>query len=155
VGVRLVSIIISRARVPEAAVAFVDQRAPQIPHMRGAQSRTDAQRADLQRRGFFFGYVHFRTPVSVAASAESSPYIGLKPTPIGVPRSAQVRRPFGKLTERRVWRSEFETLDQASREIAIYIHSYHYRPHSGLRYRKPTEVRQTWEDGQRLAKAAA
>jgi putative transposase len=63
---------------------------------------------------------------------------------------------FGKLKERLVWRSEFETLDQARQEIATYIDSYHHhRPHSGLRYRTPAEVRQTWEDGQRLAKTAA
>jgi putative transposase len=62
---------------------------------------------------------------------------------------------FGKPKERLVWRCEFETLDQAREEIAAYIDSYHDRPHSGLRYRTPTEVRQTWEDGQRLAKTAA
>jgi putative transposase len=62
---------------------------------------------------------------------------------------------FGKLNERLVWRSEFETLDQARQEIATYIDSYHHHPHSGLRYRTPAEVRQTWEDGQRLAKTAA
>jgi putative transposase len=58
---------------------------------------------------------------------------------------------FGKLEQRLVWRTEFETLDQARAEIA----TYHHRPHSGLRYRTPAEVRQTWEDGQRLAKTAA
>jgi putative transposase len=62
---------------------------------------------------------------------------------------------FGKLKERLVWRSEFETLDQARKEIANYVDSYHHRPHSGLRYRTPAEVRRTWEDGQRLAKSAA
>ena len=62
---------------------------------------------------------------------------------------------FGRLKERLVWRSEFETLDQARDEIAAYIDGYHHRPHSGLRYRTPAEVRQTWEDGQRLAKTAA
>jgi len=62
---------------------------------------------------------------------------------------------FGKLKERLVWRSEFETLNQAREEIAAYIDRYHDRPHSGLRYRTPAEVRQTWEDGQRLAKSAA
>lgn len=62
---------------------------------------------------------------------------------------------FGKLKERLVWRSEFETLDQARKEIATYIQSYHQRPHSGLRYRTPAEVRQTWDDGQRLLKSAA
>ena len=43
---------------------------------------------------------------------------------------------IGKLKERLVWRSELETLDQARREIATYIHSYHHRPHSGLRYER-------------------
>src|SRR5438093_9877517 len=62
---------------------------------------------------------------------------------------------FGKLKERLVWRSEFETLDQTRQEITAYIDTYHHRPHSGLRYRTPAEVRRTWEDGQRLAKTAA
>jgi putative transposase len=62
---------------------------------------------------------------------------------------------FGKLKRRLVWRSEFETLDQARREIADYIDRYHHRPHSGLGYRTPSEVRRTWEDGQRLQKTAA
>ncbi len=62
---------------------------------------------------------------------------------------------FGKLKERLVWRSEFETLPQARKEIEAYIHSYHRRPHSGLRYQTPAEVRKTWEDGQRLVKSAA
>jgi putative transposase len=62
---------------------------------------------------------------------------------------------FGKLKERLVWRSEFETLDQARKEINAYIDRYHHRPHSGLGYRTPTEVRRTWEDGQRLQKTAA
>ncbi len=62
---------------------------------------------------------------------------------------------FGKLKERLVWRSEFETLDQARKEITTYIDSYHQRPHSGLGYRTPAEVRRTWEDGQRLQKTAA
>jgi transposase InsO family protein len=46
-------------------------------------------------------------------------------------------------------------LDQAREEIATYIETYHHRPHSGLRYRTPAEVRETWEDGQRLIKSAA
>jgi putative transposase len=62
---------------------------------------------------------------------------------------------FGKLNERLIWRSEFETLDQARKEIANYIDHYHQRPHSGLGYRTPNEVRRTWEDGQRLQKTAA
>ena len=62
---------------------------------------------------------------------------------------------FGKLKERLLWRSEFETLDQARKEIPAYIDCYHHRPHSGLRYRTPAEVRRTWEDGQRLLRTAA
>jgi putative transposase len=63
---------------------------------------------------------------------------------------------FGKLKERLVWRSEFETLDQARKEIGTYIKTYHHRPHSGLRYRTPAEVKRTWDDGQQpLAKTAA
>jgi putative transposase len=62
---------------------------------------------------------------------------------------------FGKLKQRLVWRSEFETLEQARKEITDYIDRYHHRPHSGLGYRTPTEVRRTWEDGQRLQKTAA
>jgi putative transposase len=62
---------------------------------------------------------------------------------------------FGKLKQRVVWRSEFETLDDARTAIAGYVERYHDRPHSGLRYRTPTEVRRTWEDGQRLQKTAA
>jgi putative transposase len=62
---------------------------------------------------------------------------------------------FGKLKQRLVWRTEFETLDDARAQIAAYVEAYHHRPHSGLRYRTPAQVRQTWEDGQRLAKSAA
>ena len=40
--------------------------------------------------------------------------------------------------------------------ITAYIHSYHHRPHSGLDYRTPKEVRRTWDDAQEaLHKAAA
>jgi putative transposase len=62
---------------------------------------------------------------------------------------------FGKLKEREVWLNEYETLDDARRGIGGYVDRYHHRPHSGLGYRTPTEVRQTWEDGQRLQKTAA
>ena len=61
---------------------------------------------------------------------------------------------FGKLKQRLVWRSEFETLDDARTAIGSYIDNYHHRAHSGLRYRTPAEVRQTWEDGQRAKTAA-
>jgi len=53
---------------------------------------------------------------------------------------------FSKLKERLVWRSEFETLDDARAAIAAYVESCHHRPHSGLGYRTPKEVRETWED---------
>jgi len=55
---------------------------------------------------------------------------------------------FSKLKERLIWRTEFETLDQLRVELAAYIDRYHHRPHSGLNYRTPTEVRQTWDDAQ-------
>lgn len=53
---------------------------------------------------------------------------------------------FSKLKERCVWRHDFETLDQAREVIAAYIDHYHDRPHSGLNYRTPREVRATWDD---------
>jgi len=58
---------------------------------------------------------------------------------------------FGKLKEREVWLNEYETLDDARRGIGGYVDGYHHRPHSGLDYRTPLEVRQTWEDLQKLA----
>jgi len=63
---------------------------------------------------------------------------------------------FSKLKERCVWRHEFETLDQAREVIATYIDRYHDRPHSGLNYNTPREVRATWDDAdQALQKSAA
>ena len=62
---------------------------------------------------------------------------------------------FGKLKEREVWLNEYETLDQARAGIGGYVDRYHHRPHSGLDYQTPLEVRQTWEDGRRLQKTAA
>jgi putative transposase len=53
---------------------------------------------------------------------------------------------FGKLKERCVWLHEFETLDEAREVIAAHIDTYHHRPHSGLNYRTPAEVAQTWDD---------
>lgn len=55
---------------------------------------------------------------------------------------------FGKLKERCVWRHEFETLNEAREMIGTYVDDYHHRPHSGLDYHTPTEVAQTWKDGQ-------
>jgi putative transposase len=57
--------------------------------------------------------------------------------------------------QREVWLNEYETLDDARRGIGGYVDRYHHRPHSGLGYRTPDEVRRTWEDGQRLLKTAA
>ena len=56
---------------------------------------------------------------------------------------------FSKLKEREVWRSEYETLEEARAAIGAYVESYHQRPHSGLDYSTPKEVRQTWEDAPR------
>ena len=53
---------------------------------------------------------------------------------------------FSKLKERCVWLHEFETLDEAREVIAAHIDGYHHRPHSGLNYRTPAEVAQTWDD---------
>ncbi len=53
---------------------------------------------------------------------------------------------FSKLKERCVRLHEFETLDQAREVIAAHIHNYHHRAHSGLDYRTPTEVAETWDD---------
>ena len=58
---------------------------------------------------------------------------------------------FGKLKEREVWLNEYETLDDARRGIGGYVDRYHHRPHSGLDYRTPLEVRQSWEDLQNIA----
>lgn len=62
---------------------------------------------------------------------------------------------FGKLKEREVWLNEYETLDDARGGIGGYVDRYRHRPHSGLGYRTPDEVRRIWEDGQRLQKTAA
>ena len=53
---------------------------------------------------------------------------------------------FGKLKEREVWLSEYETLEQARAGIGAYVERYHHRPHSTLDYRTPKEVRRIWED---------
>jgi len=62
---------------------------------------------------------------------------------------------FGKLKEREVWLNEYETLDDARRGIGGYVDRYHHRPHSGLDYRTPDEVRRTWEDLPERRKQAA
>ena len=52
---------------------------------------------------------------------------------------------FGQFKKRVAWRSEWESLDQARSDIATYVNYYHHRPHSGLAYRTPAEVAQTWQ----------
>jgi putative transposase len=56
---------------------------------------------------------------------------------------------FGKPKEREVWLNEYETLDDARQGVGGYVDRYHHRPHSGLNYRTPLEVRETWEDLQK------
>ena len=51
---------------------------------------------------------------------------------------------FGQFKKRVVWRCEWETLDQARKEITEYIATYHHRPHSGIAYRTPAQVAETW-----------
>jgi putative transposase len=55
---------------------------------------------------------------------------------------------FSKLKERCIWREEFETLQDARNAVAAYVDRYHDRPHEGLNYRTPKEVRETWDDAQ-------
>jgi putative transposase len=43
---------------------------------------------------------------------------------------------------------DFETLEQLRDELRAYVDRYHDRPHSGLDYRTPKEVRQTWDGAQ-------
>ena len=51
---------------------------------------------------------------------------------------------------------EFETLEQLRSELTAYVNRYHDRPHEGLDYRTPKEVRQSWDDAQeQLLKLAA
>jgi putative transposase len=50
---------------------------------------------------------------------------------------------FGQFTKRCTWRAEWETPDQARKEISDYIDRYHHRPHSGLAYQTPSEVATT------------
>lgn len=51
---------------------------------------------------------------------------------------------FGQFKKRCAWRAEWESIDHARREITVYIDTYHHRPHSGIGYRTPAEVAQTW-----------
>jgi putative transposase len=53
---------------------------------------------------------------------------------------------FGQFKKRCAWRSEWESIEQARKEIRQYVDGYHHRPHSGLGYRTPAEVADTWQD---------
>ncbi|HEV2773603.1 MAG TPA: integrase core domain-containing protein [Thermoleophilaceae bacterium] len=79
------------------------------------------------------GFESSRSPIAAAATATPS-------------RRPFIESWFSKLKERLIWRSEFETLDQARAAIGAYVERYHHRPHQFLGYRSPKEVRQTWED---------
>ena len=71
------------------------------------------------------------------------------------PRVAGLHRELVRETQgEEVWLNEYDTLDDARGWIGGYVDRYLLRPHSGLGYRTPTEVRDTWEDGQRLQKVA-
>ena len=89
-----------------------------------------------------------------AASAADSPSSGsaTAAAATATPESqAFIESWFGKLKEREVWLNEYETLDDARQGVGGYVDRYHHRPHSGLNYRTPLEVRQTWEDHQNIA----
>jgi hypothetical protein len=58
---------------------------------------------------------------------------------------------LGKLKVREVWLNERDPLDDAKRGIGGYVDRYHHHLPSGLDYRTPLEVRQTWEDLQKTA----
>ena len=62
---------------------------------------------------------------------------------------------FGKLKERAVWRSEYETLEDARAGIGAHVERYHRRPHQFLGYRTPLEVAETWQDADRPRKTVA
>jgi transposase InsO family protein len=51
---------------------------------------------------------------------------------------------FGQFKKRLAWRSQWESLDQARKEIGSYVNAYQRRPHSGLAYLTPAEVAATW-----------
>lgn len=57
---------------------------------------------------------------------------------------------FGQFKKRCAWRAEWETIDHARAQIADYIQTYHHRPHSGLGYRTPHDVAETWRGNENL-----
>jgi len=67
---------------------------------------------------------------------------------------ASIESWFGQF-KRCAWRSEWETLDQARKEIGQYVQTYHHRPHSGLGYRTPAEVARTWHPDPHVLQTSA
>jgi len=61
---------------------------------------------------------------------------------------------FGQFKNAAPWRAEWESIDQARREIDTYVEGHHDRPHSGLGYRTPAEVATTWQGPQELQSRA-
>jgi putative transposase len=51
---------------------------------------------------------------------------------------------FDQFKKRLAWRSQWESLDQARKEISGYVDGYQHRPHSRLAYLTPTEVAASW-----------
>ena len=45
-----------------------------------------------------------------------------------------------------IWRTSSRRFDRARAAIGAYVDHDHDRPHLGIDYRTPKEVRQTWED---------
>ncbi len=94
-------------------------------------------------------FIWFRKPSieqSPAGATDNSPGSSAQDATPKARRSSS--RGFRYAEERCIWRHEFETLEQARAVIGPYVERYHHRPHSGLDYRTPKEVRQTWEDAQ-------
>jgi hypothetical protein len=64
-------------------------------------------------------------------------------------------KPVSLLKERLVWRSKFEALDQARKEIATYIQTYHPPPVLGAPLPHPSGGQKDLGGWKRLAKPAA
>ena len=57
---------------------------------------------------------------------------------------------FGQFKRRCAWRTAWETIDQARREISTYIDSYRHRPHSGIGYRTRPKSQQPGKTRSRI-----
>ncbi len=96
-------------------------------------------------------------PSPPAASAPGSPSSGSVTAAVAtaIPSRKPSSSPGSETQEREVCLNEYETLDDARQGIGGYVDRYHHRPHSGLNYRTPDEVRRTWEDLPERRKQAA